>query len=227
MAERDTPSRNTRGSSHVYDGPSFSLRFSQQQLPIAGESAKIAAERRSKKIHDPSRMHFITGVKTHVIVMKCEFDNDVFVNTGLVCFYAKCGFLEDAHQVFDDILEKNVVSWTAIMTGYIDFGKFKEAIELFKEAIEVEALQILLIFFFSFSLRYAYAQVTIFSSKYDTQRYNDAKKVFDEMSQRYIVASTVMISCYLDHGLVNKAMDEFRLVSTKDNVGWTAMIDGG
>ncbi|XP_059306263.1 uncharacterized protein LOC132057659 [Lycium ferocissimum] len=33
MAERDTPSRNTRG-----------------------ESAKIAAERRSKKIHDPSRM---------------------------------------------------------------------------------------------------------------------------------------------------------------------------
>ncbi|XP_060210546.1 uncharacterized protein LOC132637483 [Lycium barbarum] len=33
MAERDTPSRNTRG-----------------------EFAKIAAERRSKKIHDPSRM---------------------------------------------------------------------------------------------------------------------------------------------------------------------------
>ncbi|XP_060182440.1 uncharacterized protein LOC132612121 [Lycium barbarum] len=56
MAERDTPSRNTRGSPHAYDGPSFSLGFSQQQLPIAGEFAKIAAERRSKKIHDPSRM---------------------------------------------------------------------------------------------------------------------------------------------------------------------------
>ncbi|XP_060195201.1 uncharacterized protein LOC132624435 [Lycium barbarum] len=56
MAERDTSSRNTRGSPHAYDGPSFSLGFSQQQLPIAGESAKIAAERRSKKIHDPSRM---------------------------------------------------------------------------------------------------------------------------------------------------------------------------
>ena len=47
------------------------------------------------------------------------------------------------------------------------------------------------------------------------------------MPQRYIVASTVTISCYLDHGLVNKVMDEFRLVSTKDNVGWTAMIDAG
>ncbi|XP_060200335.1 uncharacterized protein LOC132628584 [Lycium barbarum] len=56
MAERDTPSRNTRGSPDVYDGPSFSLGFSQKQLAIAGESAKIAAERRSKKIHDPSRM---------------------------------------------------------------------------------------------------------------------------------------------------------------------------
>ncbi|XP_060216438.1 uncharacterized protein LOC132643919 [Lycium barbarum] len=56
MAERDTSSRNTRGSPHAYDGPSFSLGFSQQQLPIAGEFAKIAAERRSKKIHDPPRM---------------------------------------------------------------------------------------------------------------------------------------------------------------------------
>ncbi|XP_060194889.1 uncharacterized protein LOC132624072 [Lycium barbarum] len=63
MAERDIPSRNTRGSPHAYDGPSFSLGFSQQQLPIAGESAKIAAERRSKKIHDPSRMRQLPPTK--------------------------------------------------------------------------------------------------------------------------------------------------------------------
>ncbi|XP_060183221.1 putative pentatricopeptide repeat-containing protein At5g59200, chloroplastic [Lycium barbarum] len=56
--------------------------------------------------------------------------------------------------------------------------------------------------------------------------FNDAKKVFDEIPERDGIASTVMMSCYLDHRLVNKAKDEFRLVSTKDNICWTTMIDG-
>ncbi|KAF3616223.1 hypothetical protein FXO38_34676 [Capsicum annuum] len=56
--------------------------------------------------------------------------------------------------------------------------------------------------------------------------FSDANKTFDEIPGRDVVASTVMISCYLDHGLVSKVMDEFRMVATKDNVCWTAMIDG-
>lgn len=54
----------------------------------------------------------------------------------------------------------------------------------------------------------------------------DARKVFDEMPERDVVASTVMISCYLDQGLVDKAINTFSLVKTYDTVCWTAMIDG-
>ncbi|XP_059315455.1 uncharacterized protein LOC132066084 [Lycium ferocissimum] len=78
MAERDTPSRNTRGSPHAYDGPSFSLGFSQQQLPIAGESAKIA-ERRSKKIHDPSRMRQLPPTE---VPKQSKQKDDVTVKKG-------------------------------------------------------------------------------------------------------------------------------------------------
>ncbi|PHU01543.1 hypothetical protein BC332_31330 [Capsicum chinense] len=75
------------------------------------------------------------GIKeAHGVVVKMGYDCDVFVNTGLVCLYSKCGLLDDAHKVFDDMREdlKNVVSWTAIMSGYIGVGKFREAIELFR-----------------------------------------------------------------------------------------------
>ncbi|CDP15415.1 unnamed protein product [Coffea canephora] len=74
------------------------------------------------------------GSKLHTLVVKGGFDYDVFVKTGLVCLYAKCGGVKDAEKVFDDIPEKNVVSWTAIISGYIEFGRFREAIDIMEMA---------------------------------------------------------------------------------------------
>lgn len=45
--------------------------------------------------------------------------------------------LQDTQKVFDDIPEKNVVSWTAIMSGYIGTGKFSEARVLFWKSLEM------------------------------------------------------------------------------------------
>ena len=47
--------------------------------------------------------------------------------------YGKCGALEEAHCVFDGVEEKNLVSWTAIITAYSQQGYGEEAIQLFKE----------------------------------------------------------------------------------------------
>ncbi|XP_060170722.1 uncharacterized protein LOC132601665 [Lycium barbarum] len=57
----------------------FSLGFSQQQLAIAGESAKIVAERRSKKIHDPSRMRQLQPTK---VAKPSKRKDDVPVKKG-------------------------------------------------------------------------------------------------------------------------------------------------
>ncbi|KAK1568559.1 hypothetical protein Q3G72_025994 [Acer saccharum] len=56
--------------------------------------------------------------------------------------------------------------------------------------------------------------------------FKDAIQVFDEMPDCDVVASTVVITCYFDHGLVERAIDLFNRVKTKDTVCWTAMIDG-
>nr|GEY64589.1 D-alanine--D-alanine ligase family [Tanacetum cinerariifolium] len=57
---------------------------------------------------------------------------DEFVITGLVCFYAKCGRLDDASKLFDEMPHKNAVSWGAILAGYMELGKFLEAVEVFR-----------------------------------------------------------------------------------------------
>ncbi|GAV80842.1 LOW QUALITY PROTEIN: PPR domain-containing protein/PPR_2 domain-containing protein/PPR_3 domain-containing protein/DYW_deaminase domain-containing protein, partial [Cephalotus follicularis] len=56
------------------------------------------------------------GIRMHSLIVKAGFDCDVFVMTSLLCLYAKCGYLNYACKVFDGIPDKNVVSWTAIIT---------------------------------------------------------------------------------------------------------------
>ncbi|KAK6940428.1 DYW domain [Dillenia turbinata] len=56
--------------------------------------------------------------------------------------------------------------------------------------------------------------------------FNDAKKVFDKMPEQDVVPWTVVISSYLDYGLVGEANAIFDETRNKDTVCWTAMIDG-
>lgn len=56
--------------------------------------------------------------------------------------------------------------------------------------------------------------------------FEHARQVFDEMPEGDVVASSIMITSYVDYGLVEEANGVFNRVRTKDTVCWTAMIDG-
>ncbi|GAV75990.1 PPR domain-containing protein/PPR_2 domain-containing protein/PPR_3 domain-containing protein [Cephalotus follicularis] len=58
------------------------------------------------------------GECIHAKSIKSAFESDVSVGSALVDFYAKCDRLEDAHRSFNEIHEKNVVSWNALIWGY-------------------------------------------------------------------------------------------------------------
>lgn len=61
------------------------------------------------------------GESIHANIIKNAFESDVFVGSALVGFYAKCGKLELAHCCFNEIRERNVVSWNALIFGYSNF----------------------------------------------------------------------------------------------------------
>lgn len=52
--------------------------------------------------------------------------------------YSKCGHLNDARKLFDEIPERNVVSWTSMIAGYVQNDRPCEAVSLFKELLLVE-----------------------------------------------------------------------------------------
>ncbi|KAG6574062.1 Pentatricopeptide repeat-containing protein, mitochondrial, partial [Cucurbita argyrosperma subsp. sororia] len=54
---------------------------------------------------------------------------DAVLGTALIDMYAKCGFLDKAIDIFDKIKDKDVKTWTAMITGYGAHGQTRKAID--------------------------------------------------------------------------------------------------
>ena len=50
-----------------------------------------------------------------------------YVDNALLDMYAKCGSFEDAHKVFEDVPNQDVVSWGTIIMAYANSGNWKMA----------------------------------------------------------------------------------------------------
>ncbi|MQL94653.1 hypothetical protein Taro_027319 [Colocasia esculenta] len=76
----------------------------------------------------------------HGYLVSMGFHRQIEVATGLMDVYAKTGSLETAHELFDGLPAKDMVSWSAIIAGYGLHGHARTAITLFErmEASGVE-----------------------------------------------------------------------------------------
>ncbi|KAK4351729.1 hypothetical protein RND71_031042 [Anisodus tanguticus] len=63
---------------------------------------------------------------------------DIRVMNSLIDSYAKCGSIDDAVRVFEDISDerRNLVSWTSIISGYAMHGMAKEASDSYKMMVD-------------------------------------------------------------------------------------------
>ena len=75
------------------------------------------------------------GQSVHSFAVKTGYGRDVFVGSSIVDMYAKCGEIGDARKMFDEMPERNVVSWSGMIYGYTQMGEDEEALRLFKQAL--------------------------------------------------------------------------------------------
>lgn len=78
------------------------------------------------------------GRLIHGQVVRSGLETDMVLGTLLVDLYAKCACLDDAHKVFEELPNRNVVSWNAIVVGYAQDAKGQRALELFEKMHQEE-----------------------------------------------------------------------------------------
>ncbi|KAM1342591.1 hypothetical protein ACFX15_006610 [Malus domestica] len=71
------------------------------------------------------------GLWLNHFVMKRDFKDNVRISNSLVDMYSRCGCLGFARQVFENMLERALVSWNSMIVGFAVNGHAEEALEFF------------------------------------------------------------------------------------------------
>ncbi|KAE8671158.1 Pentatricopeptide repeat superfamily protein isoform 2 [Hibiscus syriacus] len=71
------------------------------------------------------------GQLAHSSIFKLGLDIDPHTTHSLITMYARCGELGDARKVFDEITERDLVSWNSMISGYSKMGHARDAVGLF------------------------------------------------------------------------------------------------
>ncbi|KAL8518211.1 hypothetical protein ACS0TY_009544 [Phlomoides rotata] len=163
-------------------------------------------------------MDYDLGAKVHSLVIKAGFASDDSVQTGLVGFYSKLESVEDAHKVFDDMPEKNVVAWAAIMSAYIGACRFREAVDLFRNSLERGMRPD------SYILVRALSACIQLRDLGAGQHIH--KCVTDMGMGRNVFVNTSLVDMYAKCGSMEKARAIFNEMHERDIVTWGTMIQG-
>eukprot|EP01018_Ginkgo_biloba_P031205 Gb_32921 [translate_table: standard] len=190
------------------------------------------------------------GKWIHAFIIRKGFESDVFVGTALVDMYAKCESIEIARQVFDDMYERNVVTWNAMIAGYSQEGHVNETLKLF-HLMQVADVKPDTVTMASVLQACAYSgalQQGKWIHKYIIQNgfasddfvgnslvamyakcgsIEIAHHLFDEMSERNVVSWNAMIAGYAQNGHANEAFalfHEMQLASMKPDLVTTLSV---
>jgi pentatricopeptide repeat protein len=75
------------------------------------------------------------GREIHNLIVERNLGNNEVVMGALLDMYAKCGAVEEAFGVFKCLPERDLVSWTSMITAYGSHGRVYEALEVFAKML--------------------------------------------------------------------------------------------
>ncbi|BFG33788.1 hypothetical protein CerSpe_200620 [Prunus speciosa] len=139
MSRRDAGSWNSliSGLGHNSEGRTGLVFFEKMRL----EGAEVDVMTMVSVLSICSDLAALSnGKQCHGLVIKYGFELGYLpVGNAIIDMYAKCGCMEDACLCFKNMPLKNVISWTALITGYGKQGRGLEALEAF-DTMEVEGV---------------------------------------------------------------------------------------
>lgn len=136
--------------------------------------------------------------QVHALALHLALNLNVFVGSSLIRAYACLREEEALHRVFDDILMKNVTSWNALVSGYMEVGRMVDAQTAFDLMPQTQ--------------RDIISWTTLVNGYVKNKKINKARSVFDVMSEKDVVSWTAMIGGYVQNKRYMDALKLFLLM---------------
>ncbi|CAA2964727.1 pentatricopeptide repeat-containing At2g21090 [Olea europaea subsp. europaea] len=187
-------------------------------------------------------------VKARLVFDKMSTRN-LYSWNNMLSGYAKLGMVKPALRLFYKMPERDVVSWNTMVMAYVKSGWFDEALRFYKMlrrldigfneysfagvvtvSVKLRELWLAMQVHCEVLIAGFLSNVVLSSSIVDAYakcgQLGDARKLFDEMVKRDVLAWTTLVSGYTQCGDMKSAREIFDAMPEKNPISWTALISG-
>ncbi|KAI4295365.1 hypothetical protein L6164_035418 [Bauhinia variegata] len=158
------------------------------------------------------------GKEIHGYIMRTGLNLDNVLQSTLMDMYGKCGGLKEARGIFDQMVGRDVVSWTAMIDRYFKDGRREEGFALFRDLMG------------SGVRPNEYTFAGVLNACADNAAEDLGKEVHGHMTRvgydPYSFAISTLVHLYSRCGNMENAIKVFNQMSRPDLVSWTALIVG-
>lgn len=165
-----------------------------------------------------SNMDKKNAVSVHGLIVKTGFEDYKLVKNALLDMYAKLRRLDCAVMLFNHMQDKDVISWTSLVTGYAHNGYYEEALKFFRD-MKITGIcpdEIIL--------------ASILSSSGELTVLEFGKQVHATLLKSGLGSSlsvdNSLVMMYAKCGCIEDANRVFESMRSRDVITWTALIVG-
>ncbi|CAN1219452.1 Pentatricopeptide repeat-containing protein At5g66520 [Linum perenne] len=164
---------------------------------------------------------FSEGMQIHGHVVKLGLCGDWHIKSAGIRMLAKCGRVEEAREVFDEMVERDEISWSGLIDGYIRGGFYKEGLEVFvrmqREGVELSKFALT-------SVLAACAHLGALDHGRWIHAYVKKKRKSSLVMDPTM--ATALLDMYAKCGRLDMAWEVFESLKEKEVFTWNAMIGG-
>ncbi|XP_065848749.1 pentatricopeptide repeat-containing protein At3g14330 isoform X1 [Euphorbia lathyris] len=159
------------------------------------------------------------GRGVHGQVVKSSEEADQVVNNALLSFYAQCGCFSEVLKMFDEMPQRNIVSWNTLIAGFSKQDQMLEALNVFRKMQSEEGVE------FSWititTILPICARLTALANGKEVH----AQIIKSEKTPDVFVLNS-LIDMYMKCGVFDYGSRLFRSMIIKNLTSWNTMLNG-
>ncbi|XP_065853965.1 pentatricopeptide repeat-containing protein At4g20770 [Euphorbia lathyris] len=158
------------------------------------------------------------GKQVHAASQKAAFHNDIYVASGLIGMYSKCGKMDTAECIFKKMPESDIVCWNSMISGFSFNSMDKKALSYYQQ-LRQNGLS---------PTQFSYTTILSCCAKLCSlfQGRQAHGQIVKEGFVNDVYVGSALIDMYCKCGEVNFAQQFFDLMPIKNTVTWNEMIHG-